>query len=397
MTDEKAEEDAGQAEQNLKVDLLEPLRTPELKEPIEEMIELMSQSARAFLLGAGCSKCAGLPLMAELTNQVLGEIPGEDDASFVLKGVLSNFDGSKTATIEDYMSELVDHVSVAARREQKGATERTIEISERGFSAEELQKALIRIKQAIGNSIASSSVRIDTHRQFVRAMHSRLESGKAISQAPVDYFTLNYDTLIEDALALERVHALDGFQGGATGWWTPSAYSDSAAKARVFKVHGSIDWCHVEGDVLPRRIRQGLEASEGTEHVLIWPAATKYRESQRDPFAQILSMLRESLRPPKSSEVVLGVIGYSFGDSHINHELDRALREAEGRLTILVFTEQNEPEGLIETWLNDSAVAEHVRVHANRGFFHGDDARPSSVDLPWWRFEVLASLLGGDR
>ena len=34
--------------------------------------ELLSQSGRAFLIGAGCSKCAGLPLTAELTQEALG-------------------------------------------------------------------------------------------------------------------------------------------------------------------------------------------------------------------------------------------------------------------------------------------------------------------------------------
>ena len=46
--------------------------TPELKDVVQDMRELLSQSRLAFLLGAGCSKNAGLPLMPELTKEVLG-------------------------------------------------------------------------------------------------------------------------------------------------------------------------------------------------------------------------------------------------------------------------------------------------------------------------------------
>ncbi len=49
-------------------DPLEPFRKPEFTEPVAELEKLLSQSRRVFLMGAGCSKCAGLPLMPELTD-----------------------------------------------------------------------------------------------------------------------------------------------------------------------------------------------------------------------------------------------------------------------------------------------------------------------------------------
>jgi hypothetical protein len=112
-----------------------------------------------------------------------------------------------------------------------------------------------------------------------------------------DYFILNYDTLIEDALGLERVVYLDGFVGAATGWWDPSMFRTDGKVSRVFNVHGSIDWCLLEGDSLPKRIRSGIKTESGKSHVLIYPAATKYQETQRDPFAQMLNHMRQSLCP----------------------------------------------------------------------------------------------------
>jgi len=378
-------------------DELTALRLSEYAEPIDELTKLLSQSKRAFLLGAGCSKCAGLLDMEGLTQKVLTAIPQADRVRLILDGVISHFAKAKDCTIEDYMSELVDLISIADRRENRGAETAKIPIGNTGYSATELRTALAVIKQKIENIIIGEKIKIHTHREFIRAVHGRLQSGKAVSSQPVDYFTLNYDTLIEDALSLERIPLADGFNGGATGWWNVNAYSDPHVAAKVFKVHGSIDWCLLDDDVLPRRIRHGLKDDKESEPVLIWPAGTKYREAQRDPFAQILNIMRQTLRPAQNSEVVLAIVGYSFGDSHINEELDRALIECDGRLTIIVFTGADKPDGVLQKWRMDSHLKGNVRIHAKRGFYHGDNQIESDTDLPWWRFEVLVRLLGGER
>jgi len=373
------------------------LKESQFQEPIEEFVKLLSQSRRAFLIGAGCSKCAGLPLMEELTKEVLDEIPKDDKAHEVLEGLIQQFDGSKGCTIEDYMSELVDFISIATRREFRASTKASVGIGTESYSATDLKEALGTIKQRIEHSIVKRSVDIQHHRNLAKAVHGRLQSGKSGPVQPVDYFTLNYDTLVEDALSLERIPIADGFNGGATGWWSAEAYGEKGVHARVFKVHGSIDWCLIDDDVLPSRIRPSLKDDRQREPVLIWPAATKYRETQRDPYAQIIGRLRTALQPGPSNEVVLAVIGYSFGDSHINYELNRALRESDGRVSFVVFTSDDTPTGLLEEWLKDPAVKEHVRIHANKGFFHADTRIKSETALPWWKFEVLVRLLGGER
>lgn len=378
-------------------DELTPLRTPELQPAIEDLTKLLSQSKRVFLLGAGCSKCAGLPLMFELTDKVIKSIDPKDDAHTILEGLVEQFKGKGSCTIEDYMSELVDLISIAERRELKECKSSEVEIAGKKYTAPVLRKALTTIKSKIREAIASENVEIHHHRQFVRAVHGRLDLGKSGSHPPVDYFTLNYDMLIEDSLSLERVPHADGFNGGATGWWDGDKYQDTAMKARVFKIHGSIDWCLMDDDVMPRRVRPDLTAGTMTEDVLIWPASTKYREAQRDPHAQIIERLRRALRPGQNSEAVLAISGYSFGDDHINLELDKALRQSGGRLTVLVFTGADGPEGLVKEWLDDPRIREHVRLHANKGFFHADQQITSTKDLPWWRFEILIRLLGGDR
>ena len=304
-------------------DPLEPFRKSEFTEPVADLEKLLSQSRRVFLMGAGCSKCAGLPLMPELTDIVLKKLEAKPDAHAVLQGVQCNFENAAGCNIEDYMSELVDLVCIADRRERRAAKNPKVPLGSHSYSADDLLQALAEIKDAIAEAISQTDVKIDVHRQFVRTIHGTLQSGKSGTSQQVDYFTLNYDTLLEDALALERTPLADGFNGGVTGWWDAGAYATFPAHARIFKVHGSIDWCLCDNDVLPRRIRHGLGVDGQRERVLIWPASTKYRETQRDPYAQIIGFMRQALRPQSGGEVVLTICGYAFGDAHINIEIDR--------------------------------------------------------------------------
>ncbi len=81
---------------------------PELKDVVQDMRDLLSQSHLALLLGAGCSKNAGLPLMLELTEEVLGHDKIGEGTKKLLDTVRNLFSGAEISTIEDFMSEIVD-------------------------------------------------------------------------------------------------------------------------------------------------------------------------------------------------------------------------------------------------------------------------------------------------
>jgi len=376
---------------------LSPFLEPEVSRFLRELEGMLSECRVAMLIGAGCSKCAGLPLMDELTSIVQKSLAAH--SRDVLAAVITGFNGAPRCTIEDYMSEIVDHVAIAERRKLRDPSSSGVTIDGKVFTSDTLGSALDDVKREIAKAIVSplDNRTIAVHRAFIRTLQGTFRAGRSSTfKHPIDYYTLNYDTLIEDALSLERIPTVDGFQGGATGWWDVDQYRDASAEARVYKLHGSIDWCLCDDDVLPRRIRDGVAVPSRRDHLLIWPAATKYRETQRDPYAQLVSMMRKSLRP-EDMEIVLCICGYAFADEHINFELDRALRESNGRLTFVVFTSDNEPRGQLQRWNDDPQLTERVRIHANRGFFHSGTRYKSSVDLPWWRFEVLTHLLSGHR
>jgi hypothetical protein len=364
---------------------------------VVKLEELLTQSGRAFLIGAGCSRCAGLPLISELTTEALSSDELDDTTKAVLAAIRGLFDGAADANIEDYLSELIDLLAIADRRSSRGATQKDVTLGGVTYNEAQLRAAVDQIKRGIAKVIGKK-VLIETHQSFARAVHRPLRQGAPTSGQTVDYLVLNYDTVLEDALALERIPFADGLDGGVTAWWSPQTFDRADLAARVFKLHGSINWCDFPDDPLPRRVGGRLQIAGANERrILIWPASTKYREAQLDPYAHLAERARRVLRPSGGSQCVLVVCGYRFSDAHINLELDRALRESGGRLTIVVFTSDNEPSGQLATWHRDAAVMEQVLVFANRGFFHGTQSVPTTTDLLWWKFENITRLLGGER
>ncbi|MGA2545662.1 MAG: SIR2 family protein [Rectinemataceae bacterium] len=378
-------------------DDLSALDEKPFSDAVVKLEELLAQSGRAFLIGAGCSRCAGLPLIAELTKKALGSDTLDGTTKEVLTAICALFEGVADANIEDYLSELIDLLAIVERRTLRGATQKSVTLGGVSYGYVLLRTAADQIKNGIAGAI-EKKVSVETHQEFVRAVHRPQRPGKSPSSQIVDYLVLNYDTVLEDALALERVPFADGLDGGVTGWWNPQTFDRNDLAARVFKLHGSINWCEFPDDPLPRRVGARIQLADDKEqHILIWPASTKYRETQLDPYAQLAERARCVLRPSGGSQCVLVVCGYRFSDAHINLEIDRALRESAKDLTVVAFTSDNEPTGQLAKWHKDATVMDQVLVFANRGFFHGIKSATTTNDLLWWKFENITRLLGGER
>lgn len=378
-------------------DDLSSLKEPTFATALNELDDLLTQSGKAFLIGAGCSKCAGLPLMAELTTNALASAKLSATTKAILSAIQGLFAGANTANIEDYLSELVDLVAIAERRGVRGATCDTAPLAGVDYSAKQLKGAVDEVKSAIAELI-DVAVSMEVHWKFIQAVHRPARPGRTVAVRPVDYLILNYDTLIESALALQKLRYADGMNGGNTAWWDLATFDAEGLSARIIKLHGSIDWSEMSGEPLPRRVDKNHKLPAGHEQkVLIWPASTKYRETQRDPYAQLSTLARRTLRPPSGTQTVLTVCGYSFGDSHINIEIEQALRESGGELTVVVFTFDEEPTGDLKRLHEDKDISDQIRIYARKGFFHGATVTRSEVDLPWSKFENITRLIGGER
>lgn len=137
--------------------------------------------------------------------------------------------------------------------------------------------------------------------------------------APVEIFTTNYDLLTEQALEHGRVPYFDGFVGSHRAFFDTHAIDQDvlpARWARVWKLHGSINWVQDDNGVVSRGAHDGRRR-------LIHPSHLKYDESRQMPYLAMLDRLRVFLRQPSA---VLVTCGYSFGDEHLNACLVEGLR-----------------------------------------------------------------------
>lgn len=167
-------------------------------------------------------------------------------------------------------------------------------------------------------------------------------------------FTLNYDTLFEQALELLGIQYFDGFTGRADARFDPSVYGldiyypGEVAEGRVrrfdkflhfYKLHGSIHW-QVRGDELRARhpdlrefvtyrgddaagkAKKLIELTDALPVVGVLPTANKFTQTLTMPFAHLFRSFQIRLSAPQT---FLLVLGYGFGDDHVNHIIEAAL------------------------------------------------------------------------
>lgn len=136
-------------------------------------------------------------------------------------------------------------------------------------------------------------------------------------------FTTNYDTVIEKYIEFKGKFGefYDGFSysdhGIKTGVWNPEGYSKNY-KIKLFKLHGSVDqYYHGEYGIIktPKLI---LKA----ENAMVYPMREK--EVYKDPFFELFTRLKDCLTN-KDTEICI-VIGYSFGDEHIQNIFNDAVK-----------------------------------------------------------------------
>lgn len=393
---------------------------------------LLNLPRQIWLLGAGVSKDAGIPLMYPLTDRVeallgstnkeLGEIDTLRSHSIYeeIRKVLP-----EEAHVEHVLSYLGDLISLGERKSEK-----TVSIKEMRVSTVDLREAHHHIQLAIRHTVEygyypkSDGVneRIGTadlpvvtpkyHQKFVRALFRHRRAG--LEQNPsVRFFTTNYDTLLEDALAFSQVPFVDGFAGGGSAFWDPKnnelrltqATRHGLHSAFVYKLHGSIDWI-IDDDDIVMRVRSSTTrtANSRTTRLLIYPQATKYQVTQRDPFATLFSEFRREL--DTSTPSVCVICGYSFGDEHINEEIERAMRQRSNTLTLLALCSQRAEEGVedesdglptcITKWLRPTSPwRERIIVAGKRGFYRGSlvNQLEKSAPMKWWTFDGITNLL----
>jgi hypothetical protein len=143
-------------------------------------------------------------------------------------------------------------------------------------------------------------------------------------------FTLNYDTLVEQAADAEGVVLVDGFVGSVRHTFRPESYDydlyfpAETTEGRVhrldrvlhlYKLHGSVNWTAEEPTwENPYGVSAHAHELPNDAPVLVYPTPAKWGDSLGMPYSELLRRFAATIVRPQS---VLFVLGYGFGDDHI--------------------------------------------------------------------------------
>ena len=270
-------------------------------------------------LGAGAGRACGLPVVSQLTEQVLSSLTGDKKATFEhqLKG----------RNLEQALSRLR---RIAALLTGNQVLDQ--------LTAESAKKLDESVCTAIVNNLDISGADLVPMKHFIAW------AGRANYRVPVELFTVNYDLLIETALDFLRVPYFDGFVGTLKARFhtelveaLPSANDQSvpAFFVRLWKLHGSVNWTWDHREVL----RLGAPIPGG-QVAAIYPSDAKYEESRRVPFVVLQDRFRRSLQHPETLTILAG---YSFSDDHLNELIFDAASRRE-RSDFIAFCHSKIPD-----------------------------------------------------
>ncbi|MCW2318848.1 hypothetical protein M2322_004417 [Rhodoblastus acidophilus] len=187
-------------------------------------------------------------------------------------------------------------------------------------------------------------------------------------------FTLNYDTLFEQALELLGIQYFDGFTGRAAARFDPSVYGldvyypGEVAEGRVrrfdkflhfYKLHGSIHWFEQDGEMRARhpdlahfksyaakgpadKARSLAMLADHAPSVGILPTANKFAQTLTMPYAHLFRSFQVRLGIPQT---FLLVLGYGFGDDHVSRIIENALMNPS---LVMLVIEPNPASPVIE-------------------------------------------------
>lgn len=272
-----------------------------------------------IFMGAGCPMAIHLdgdrqrpliPDVAGITTIVRGELEKNPDCAPLLKAVEEHFarDERDIPTIEDMLTH------IRALRAVVGKD------NVRGLTAENLDNLDDAICQSIHRLADKRLPSFDTPYHHVASWVDAVRR-----ESPIEIFTTNYDLLMEQAFEDTHVAYFDGFAGVRKPFFDLRAMEEDMLPprwARLWKLHGSINWYQVAN----KGVFRGTTTEDGGSKRVIHPSHLKYQESRRLPYLAMIDRLRAFLKQPTATLILCG---YSFRDEHINEVIVQGLQSTQ--------------------------------------------------------------------
>lgn len=138
-----------------------------------------------------------------------------------------------------------------------------------------------------------------------------------------DIYTPNYDLAFEYSLDKLSIEYRDGFSGFVNRIFDPRTLQGKD-KTGLVKIHGSVNWIVEDGKVkeFQPKFKEGKVIIDDTAPVLIYPTSHKLYQTLSTPYSELMRHMLDEMETGKNVVIVLG---YKYGDDHINEILFKSL------------------------------------------------------------------------
>jgi SIR2-like domain len=310
------------------------------------LAEVFGSKNLSFLIGSGCSSYMhdghelGIPTMGPLAQQF--------QATFQTMPGLPNASSFVTSSQKDALHEKLgidlNHPTFHKNLERMMEVLMTAHQFCKMSGKADFQNALTTIETVIagvkkfilqkcteGRFAQGDEAVVSLFRRFYQSLATRSRG-----LAPPWVFTTNYDLFNERAMDRSGIPYSNGFSGTVERRFNPSTYRRALAEqldisskrwaavdgyVHFCKLHGSINWTEEEAGLFP--IRESADKLDpAQDRVMIYPTPSKQTASFGSPYSD---MFREFQRQIVQDQSVLFVMGFSFGDEHINNIIFQGL------------------------------------------------------------------------
>lgn len=141
----------------------------------------------------------------------------------------------------------------------------------------------------------------------------------------VHFYTLNYDLAFEYILDKLTIPYDNGFSGFVNRRFDPRTLQ-TTNKTQLIKLHGSVNWIYDQDDRVIKETQpkfvNGKVVVEDAAHVLIYPTEQKLYQTYNAPYSELMRNMLDNF---ESGRNLIIVLGYKYGDEHINEILIKAV------------------------------------------------------------------------
>jgi hypothetical protein len=320
--------------------------------------------------------------MSELTEKIN---KGLGKKTLDIFNDLKGADGLSNPTVEDLINYLIKLGKLVSSRKNPKFD----------WTTEEVEKAIITIQTSVVESIGNKWESSQDYSNFLERIFQTTKKSREI-------FTLNYDTLIEASLESLRLSYNDGFNGSENAYFDQMAFESNGGRCfNIYKLHGSINWVRDEKKIVRRRPTNSK--IENNERYVIYPAEQKYVQTQYGVYEILLNRFRAVLRRDCPNNKLV-VMGYGFGDEHINVAIEDAIVSPGSKLTVFGFVGAGLAENRKEALKNMAARCDNrFNIFVGKNDYIGtsletqewQDIITKGEDLS--RFENIVKLLSGTK